>query len=73
MAKSAKVGDRVRWNTQQGPTSGTVTRKVTRTAKAGGHTAKASGAEPQYEVRSTRSGKLAIHKAASLRKTVKVR
>lgn len=63
-----RPGDPVRWNTPQGKTEGTVTRKVARSAKAGGHTAKASAANPEYEVRSSKSGKTAIHKAGALKK-----
>jgi hypothetical protein len=66
--KKLDPGDKVEWNTPQGKTSGTVTRKVTTAAKAGGHTAKASPAEPQYEVKSAKSGKAAIHKPDSLKK-----
>ena len=61
-------GDHVEWNTPQGKTAGTVVRKVTGTAKAKGHTATASAAEPQYEVKSDKSGKTAIHKPESLHK-----
>ncbi|MBY4895402.1 DUF2945 domain-containing protein [Cupriavidus sp. AU9028] len=61
-------GDKVKWNTSQGSTEGTVTRKVTGTARAGGHVAKASPDEPQYEVKSARSGKSAIHKEEALKK-----
>lgn len=61
-------GDAVEWATPQGPTHGTVTRKVTGKAKAGGHTAQASSAEPQYEVKSAKSGKTAIHKPGALKK-----
>lgn len=66
---SLKPGDHVSWNTSQGRTEGTVTRKVTGTAKAGGHTAKASAANPEYEVKSSKSGKTAIHKPGSLKKS----
>ena len=42
---------------------------MTGTEKAGGHTAKASKDEPQYRVKSAKSGKEAIHKAEGLTKT----
>lgn len=61
-------GDKVRWQTSQGRTEGVVTRKVTGTAKAGGHVAKGSSDDPQYEVKSERSGKTAIHKPEALKK-----
>jgi hypothetical protein len=61
-------GDSVSWNTPQGKTTGKVTKKVTGSAQAGGHTAKASRDDPQYEVRSDSTGKKAIHKTDSLEK-----
>lgn len=68
MADALKKGDHVEWNTSQGKTAGTVTKKVTGTAKAGGHTAKASSGDPQYEVKSDKTGKTAIHKPDALKK-----
>jgi hypothetical protein len=68
MADKLKKGDKVAWNTSQGKTRGTVVRKVTGTAHAKGHTAKASSGEPQYEVESDKSGERAIHKPGALRK-----
>jgi hypothetical protein len=46
-----------------------VVRKVTGTAKVKGHTAKASKAEPQYEVKSDKTGAKAIHKPEELKKS----
>ncbi len=68
MTKSLKKGDKVRWDTSQGETHGEVVAKVTGTAKAGGHTAKASKAAPQYRVKSAKSGKEAIHHAEELKR-----
>lgn len=69
MKKQApKVGDTVKWTTSQGETTGKVVRKVTKTAHVEGHTAKATPADPQYEVRTTKSGKTAIHKAGALKR-----
>lgn len=62
------VGDTVRWATSQGETCGTVVRKLTRTTRIQGHAAKASKAEPQYEVLSAKTGKHAIHKAGALKR-----
>ncbi|CBW75225.1 unnamed protein product [Mycetohabitans rhizoxinica HKI 454] len=61
-------GDKVQWQTSRGRTDGVVTRKVTGTAKAGRHVVKASARDPQYEVKSARTGKTAIHKADALKK-----
>ena len=68
MAKALKAGDAVKWDTPQGETKGKVVKKVTKTEKAGGHTAKASKDDPQYRVKSAKSGKEAIHKADELKK-----
>lgn len=66
--KSLKAGDKVKWDTAQGETHGKVVKKETGTAKAGGHTAKASKDEPQFRVKSDKSGKEAIHKPEELKK-----
>ena len=66
--KSLKAGDKVKWGTAQGETHGTVVKKETGTAKVKGHTAKASKDDPQYRVKSDKSGKEAIHKAEELKK-----
>ena len=68
MTKSFKAGDHVKWDTPQGETSGTVVKKETGATKAGGHTAKATRDEPQYRVKSDKSGKEAVHKPEELRK-----
>ena len=65
--RKLSTGDKVRWNTTQGETEGTITAKVTGTAKAGGHVAKASPEDPQFRVKSAKSGKTAIHKAEALK------
>lgn len=68
MAKSLKTGDHVTWDTAQGKTSGKVVKKEAGVAKAGGHVAKASKDDPQYRVKSEKSGKEAVHKAGELKK-----
>ncbi|KIQ36210.1 hypothetical protein RT97_01995 [Variovorax paradoxus] len=68
MKTEPKAGDKVAWNTSQGKTTGVVTRKVTGTAHVKGHTAKATKDDPEFEVRSSKSGKKAIHKAGALHK-----
>ena len=68
MTKSLKAGDKVKWDTPQGETSGTVVKKETGTTKAGGHTAKATKDDPQYRVKSDKSGKEAVHKPDALKK-----
>lgn len=68
MTKLPKKGDEVRWGTAQGETKGTVEKIVTSTEKVKGHTAKASKEEPQVKVKSSKSGKTAIHKPSELKK-----
>ncbi len=66
--KSLKAGDKVEWSISGGKSVGKVVRKTTTTTKVKGHVAKASAAEPQFEVRSEKSGKMAVHKPGELRK-----
>lgn len=61
-------GDKVRWKTSQGETTGEVVRRQTRPMKIKGHAVKASKANPEYVVRSDKSGDLAAHKTAALKK-----
>lgn len=68
MTKSLKAGDKVKWDTPQGETTGKVVKKQTGTTKAGGHTAKATKDDPQYRVKSDKSGKEAVHKPDELKK-----
>ena len=68
MKSKPKAGDTVAWETSQGETTGKVVREVTHTAHVKGHTAKASKDAPQFEVKSSKSGKTAIHKAEALKR-----
>lgn len=61
-------GDEVAWNRHGSTTEGTVERKITRRTEAAGRTVDASPEDPQYEVRSDRSGRSAVHKPSALRK-----
>lgn len=66
MKEEPKVGDSVDWNTPQGKTTGLVNRKVTKTATVKGHTAKATKLNPEFEIKSSKSGKRSIHTAKAL-------
>lgn len=68
MADEFKPGDHVTWNTSQGTTEGTVERKLTGETHIKGFTAKASAENPEYLVKSDKSGKEAAHKPGELRK-----
>ena len=66
MPKQLKKGDRVEWGTSQGKTHGRVEKKVTSKTQVGGHTARASEDDPQYVVKSEKTGKRAVHKPGAL-------
>ena len=66
--KNLQKSDTVTWNTPQGKTTGTITKKITSDTQIQGHSVKASNNEPQYEVKSDKTGKKAIHKPESLDK-----
>lgn len=68
MAKDLKTGDRVKWNTSQGETTGKVVKKQTSRTKIKSHTVAASKEKPQVIVESEKTGKRAAHKAGALRK-----
>ncbi|MFE4580062.1 hypervirulence associated TUDOR domain-containing protein [Streptomyces chartreusis] len=60
--------EEVTWNSHGSTTEGTVERKITRRTDAAGRTVDASPEDPQYEVRSARSGRSAVHEPSALRK-----
>ena len=61
-----KKGDRVKWNTAQGETIGTIKKKLTSETEIKGYTAKASKDDPQYLVESESTGEEAAHKPDAL-------
>jgi hypothetical protein len=63
-----RKGDQVEWDHSQGTTEGTVQKKLTSETQIKGHTAKASKDDPQYLVKSDRTGAEAAHKPDELRK-----
>ena len=68
MAKKLKKGDKVGWNTSQGETEGTVIRKLTSPTKIKGHKVAASKDNPEYLVKSSKSGDKAAHRPEALEK-----
>jgi hypothetical protein len=65
MAKQLKTGDRVAWQSSGG---GRVERKLTAPTKIKGHEVAAAHDNPEYLVRSEKSGKIAAHKPSALRR-----
>jgi len=63
-----KKGDKVEWNSHGSKAVGTVEKKITSETEAGGRKVKASEDEPQYLVKSEKSGGTAVHKPDALTK-----
>jgi hypothetical protein len=61
-------GDEVTWKSHGGEAEGKVVRKITTETDAGGRHVKASKDDPQYLVRSDKSGGEAVHKPGALGK-----
>ena len=61
-------GDKVTWQSHGSTTEGTVERRITEDSEAGGRTVRASKDDPQYLVRSDKSGATAVHKPSALKK-----
>ena len=66
--KTFSTGDRVEWDSHGGTAVGEVVRKITADEEAGGRTVRATKDEPQYLVRSEKSGGEAVHKPEALRR-----
>lgn len=66
--QSFSKGDAVEWDSHGSTAYGKVERKITERTEAGGRTVDASPEEPQYLVRSDKSGATAVHKPSALRK-----
>jgi Hypervirulence associated proteins TUDOR domain len=68
MSQDFKKGDHVKWNSSQGEVEGTVERKLTEPTEIKSHHVAASKENPEYLVKSDKSGKEAAHKPDSLEK-----
>lgn len=66
MTHSFKAGDQVRWNSEAGEVHGKVTKVHIKDLEFMGKHRLASKDEPQYEVRSDKTGHLALHHASAL-------
>ena len=69
MTKALKPGDKVKWGTSQGETQGKVVKTQTFPTHIKGYKVEASKDDPQYIVKSEKTGKRAAHKPEGLRKT----
>ncbi|MGW2714578.1 DUF2945 domain-containing protein [Streptomyces sp. NPDC001356] len=66
--KEPSKGDKVAWRSHGSETEGTVEKKITERTEASGRTVDASPDDPQYEVRSDKSGRMAVHKPSALKR-----
>ncbi|MES2903723.1 MAG: DUF2945 domain-containing protein [Pseudomonadota bacterium] len=67
MAKDLKAGDKVRWDSSGGHSTGKIVKKLTSPMKIKGHRVTASRDNPEYLVE-TGEGKRAAHKPEALSK-----
>jgi hypothetical protein len=65
IAERFKVGDLVTWNSEAGRVSGTFIKVHTIDVDYKGHTRYASEDDPQYEIKSTKTDHIAMHKGQS--------
>ena len=68
MRQTFRKGDRVEWDSHGGTAIGVVEKKLTSRTQAAGRTVDASTDQPQYLVRSEKSGGTAVHKPEALRR-----
>jgi hypothetical protein len=68
MAQDFSKGDRVTWSSHGGTAEGEVIRRITEDTEAAGRQVRASKDDPQFLVRSDKSGGEAVHKPGALKK-----
>ncbi|WP_030017506.1 DUF2945 domain-containing protein [Streptomyces monomycini] len=61
-------GDKVTWKSHGSKAAGKVEKKITERTEEAGRTVDASPDDPQYKVRSDKSGGSAVHKPGALKK-----
>ena len=66
MAKTFRVGDHVRWNSEAGLVSGTIIAIHTNDFNYTGYVHHASKTDPQYEIKSDKTDHIAAHKGSAL-------
>lgn len=71
MSEDFKKGDKVEWRSHGTTVAGKVEEKITSDTETAGRTVRADPDDPQYRVRSDKSGRDAVHKPESLKKKTK--
>jgi hypothetical protein len=70
MAEHFLIGDRVSWNSEAGRVSGVIVRVHREDFSHKGYTHHASRDDPQYEIKSSKTDHVAMHKGFALSKLV---
>jgi hypothetical protein len=68
MKPAFNIGDEVTWNSEAGHVSGTIIRIHTKDFDYKGYTHHATPDDPQYEIKSSRTDHIAVHKGHALTK-----
>ena len=68
-SKKLTAGKKVTWNTSRGRTVGVVVKKLTGKTRIKAHKVSASKKNPEYLVKSLKTGKVAAHNANALSKS----
>lgn len=68
MKSSFKIGDYVTWNSEAGHVSGTITKIHTKDFDYKGYIHHATPDDPQYEIKSSKTDHIAVHKGSALKK-----
>lgn len=68
MVKKLKKGDKVQWRSHGTTVTGSVEEKITSDTSTAGRHVRASTDEPQYRVRSDKTGRDAVHKPDALKR-----
>ena len=66
--ENLKKGDDVTWRSHGNTVHGTVEQKITKRTEAAGRTVDASPDDPQYRVKSDKTGREAVHKPGALKR-----
>lgn len=69
MTDTFNVGDKVQWDSPQGPVHGKIKKKLTSPMEIKGHHVAASRENPEYLVVSDKTGAEAAHKPSALKKS----
>lgn len=72
MAQNSKVGDHVGWNSEAGLVRRTIKKKINSAIAFKGYTVRATKEEPQYSIKSDKTGHMASARAAAVRISISV-